>query len=132
MTRAAKLGFTFIEVLASVAVVSALLLVTTQMLVVVAEQTRRSQRRMTANEVAASAMEIVAAQPYSQLDAKLMERPLLQELFLEIGQDWQLDLEVEPVNDPAIGKRLELAVIHRLPFSTEKPVVLTAWRFKKN
>jgi len=129
MRKTTRFGFTLVEVLVAVAVITVLLMIITQMLVLVVEQTQVNQQRLAAIEFAASAMEIVTAQPYADIEPSALEGGTLRDLLEPIGAEWQLDLQVEETLAPTVGKQIRLSITRDDASPRLGTVILTAWRF---
>jgi prepilin-type N-terminal cleavage/methylation domain-containing protein len=129
MMNTKRSGFTFVELLAAIAILAVLLTTTVQMLRLVAEQRRRNEDRLAAIEAAASVMELITALPDSQLTSQTLQEPRIHWAMEEIERHWKVDLQVTPATNALAGQRIELRLTRRHAPNREPPLTLTTWRF---
>lgn len=131
MTRdqQAERGFTVVELLATILVVSVLLVVITQMLSIIVRENLENQRRVAAIELSKSMMEVLTSIPVEQLDETCLERPDVRQLIGAQPQTWSAQLQVTDTDQPAAGKRLELTLSPSTNPRGDRPLVIVGWKF---
>ncbi len=120
-------GFSYIELMAAVLVISVMLAMTAQMLSLVMARTAATQRHFSALEAAASILEIVASQPYDSIDDSMLTLPAILELVEEDLAAWQVELKVSVEEKSIATKRIELRLL-RASNLDARPLVLSTWK----
>jgi Tfp pilus assembly protein PilE len=124
-----RAGFSYIELLVSVAVVTIMLGMTSQMMTLVMVRMAATQRRLSTLEAASSILEIVVSQPFGTIDESSLELPSVRELTDEHLSDWNVQLRVETQDQPIAAKRVKLKLVRASQPDT-RPVVLSTWKYK--
>ena len=128
MNRSERAGFSFVELIIAIAMITAILTITTQMLGVVAVQLRGNRQRLAAVEDAGNLMELITALPDQDLGPDTLQLPAIQESVGPTLDRWHVDLRVTPIKEGLSGQRIEI-LLRRRTVADESPLRLTAWKY---
>jgi type II secretory pathway pseudopilin PulG len=120
-------GFSYVELLASVTVITIMMAVTAQMMTLVMVRMASTQRRTSALEAASNVLELVAAQPYDSIDEASLELPVIRELVDQSLSDWEVALGVDVQDQPMPTKRIDVRLVHAAK-PNSRPLVLSTWK----
>lgn len=120
-------GFSYIELLASVVVITIMLGMTSQMMTLVMVRMAATQRRLGTLEAASSVLEMIVSQPYGSIDESSLELPVVRELVDQNLSDWKVQLHVATQDPPIAAKRIDLKMVRASQPNT-RPIVLSTWK----
>jgi Tfp pilus assembly protein PilE len=128
--RTYRVGVTFVELIAAVAVMAVLFAAAVQMLAVAARQRRACERQRVALELASNLMERATILPYDQISKERLEQ-LAADLEPKVaGTSWRIDV-YETNEEHLLGKRVSLQLIWDPGTVRRSPEIrLVAWRYR--
>jgi hypothetical protein len=128
MKRASRSAFSLVELAVAIVVITTMLVVTAQMMTLIANRLAANRRHLAAMETAANLMEQVHVIPFSELDQELTQHPAMKTLTKDLPQEWAVAVNVEAMEAPEKGQRIQISVTPSPHLPGSRPVTMTAWR----